>query len=121
MDLFAQVANKIPDVEQLLALEPEELAARILLLWQSYSPNEFAEPNTFDPTRRMNSYDVPYPADRWPEVGLAFSEAFFLVNSSGPSGAFKRTTALFTIEQTRAQSQNRIGFCQLQDRTPPSP
>jgi uncharacterized protein (TIGR02391 family) len=76
MDLFVQVANKIPDVEQLLALEPEELAARILLLWQSYPPTEFAEPSTFDPTRRINSYDVPYPGDRWPEVGLAFSEAF---------------------------------------------
>lgn len=76
MDLFVQVANKIPDVEHLLALEPEELAGRILLVWQGYSPNEFAEPSTFDPTRRINSYDVPYPSDRWQEVGLTFSEAF---------------------------------------------
>jgi uncharacterized protein (TIGR02391 family) len=76
MDLFVQVANKIPDVEQLLALEPEELASRILLLWQSHSPNENAQPNSFDPTCRGNSYDVPYPKERWPEVGLAFAEAF---------------------------------------------
>jgi len=76
MDLFVQLADKIPDVEQLLAFEPEELAARILSLWQSYSPNEFAEPNTFDPGRRINTHNFPYPADKWADIALAFSEAF---------------------------------------------
>ncbi len=76
MDLFALVADKIRDAEQLLAFEPEELAGQILLLWQNYALNECAEPDTFDPRRRINSYAVPYPEDRWPEVRLAFSEAF---------------------------------------------
>jgi hypothetical protein len=122
MDLFVQVATKIPDVEQLLALEPEELTARILFLWQSSSPNQFAEPNTFDPARRMNTYDVPYPRDSWPEVGLAFSEAFswLLVNSPGHCGSLHQTSALAATEQTRAQNQDGIGFFQLQDRSSPS-
>ena len=34
MDLFVDIANKISNVEQLLALEPEELAAQLLFLWQ---------------------------------------------------------------------------------------
>jgi hypothetical protein len=76
MDLFVQVADKIPDVEELLTLEPEELAARILLVWQNHWENEFAEPNSFDPGLRLNSYNSPYPEDKSEEIALAFSEAF---------------------------------------------
>src|SRR5258708_25631 len=41
-----------------------------------------------------------------------------LVDCSGPSTGFQQAIALFATEQTRAQSQNRIGFFQLQDRPP---
>jgi hypothetical protein len=64
MNLFAELAKKIPDVEALLALEPEELAARLLLLWQSYSPREWVQPDTFDPGRQLNPFDSPYPRDK---------------------------------------------------------
>ncbi len=83
MDLFVQITKKIPDVEQLLALEPEELAAQILLRWQNYSPTELVQHITFDPRQRMNSDDSPYPSDRWAEVDLAFSEALSWLTVQG--------------------------------------
>ncbi len=83
MDMFVEIAKKIPDVEQLLALEPDELAAQLLLLWQSYSLHEFIQPNSFDPGLRLNSYDSPYPADRSSEIALAFFEAFSWLTAQG--------------------------------------
>ena len=47
MDLFVDIANKISNVEQLLALEPEELAAQLLFLWQRRSPQEYVNPDNF--------------------------------------------------------------------------
>jgi len=83
MDLFVEITKKIPDVEQLLALEPEELAAQLLLLWQSYSLHEFIQPSSFDPGLRINSSDSPYPADRSSEIALAFSEVFSWLTAQG--------------------------------------
>lgn len=83
MDLFVDIANKIPDVEQLLALEPEDLAAQLLLLWQRRSPQEHVQPDNFDPGRRLNPSNLPYPAQRFPEIALAFSEAFSWLTAHG--------------------------------------
>jgi len=83
MDLFVEITKKISDVERLLALDPEELAAQILLQWQNYSPTEFVRHITFDPGRRVNSDDSPYPSDRWAEVDLAFSEALSWLTVQG--------------------------------------
>jgi hypothetical protein len=86
MDLFIEIAKKIPDVEQLLPLEPEELAGRLLLLWQSYSPHEYIQPSSFDPGQRLNSSDLPYPADRWPEIAHgSHEEAFGTAGNGSPA------------------------------------
>ncbi|MGO9057172.1 MAG: TIGR02391 family protein [Candidatus Binataceae bacterium] len=83
MNLFVELAKKIPNVEKLLALEPEELAAQLLLLWQTYSPQEWVQPNTFDPRIQANQFDSPYPRDRSSEIALAFSEVFSWLTVQG--------------------------------------
>jgi uncharacterized protein (TIGR02391 family) len=110
MDLFVLLADKIPDVEQLLAFEPEELAARILLLWQSYSPNELAEPNTFDPARRINTYNLPYPSDKWPDIALAFSEAFSWLTVQGLAVASSRQSHFLQLSRRGRKVKTESDF-----------
>jgi uncharacterized protein (TIGR02391 family) len=85
MDLYAVFAKEIPDAEILLALEPEELAGKLLRLWGNWSPTEHVQLVTFDPQKGIsaNPIDRLYPDTTWPEIGLAFAEAWSWLQVQG--------------------------------------
>ncbi|HVN89915.1 MAG TPA: TIGR02391 family protein [Candidatus Binataceae bacterium] len=66
-------------------MEPEELGETLILLWQNHFPNSSVQESTFDLRRRIQSgfVAVPYPEPSWPEVTLAFSEAWAWLKAQG--------------------------------------
>jgi len=76
----------IPDVEVLLALEPEELGAKLLFLLRERSQNKTF--NLSDMThdlweQRLHTHQLPYPQHRQGEVNLALSEAWAWLEAQG--------------------------------------
>jgi uncharacterized protein (TIGR02391 family) len=81
------LAKEIPDTNQLLALEPEELAAKLLFVLR----RRLEQPNM----RHINLHnalnevignfgnDAPYPIDRAEEVKIAISEAWLYLVAQG--------------------------------------
>ncbi|WP_445502676.1 TIGR02391 family protein [Microvirga sp. G4-2] len=73
MRLLAQI---IPDADTVLALEPEELSAKVLfLLKQHYRDTQF-HPGNFINEIAPGSSSSPYPTHRLAEIAAAVSEAF---------------------------------------------
>lgn len=74
-----ELRSAIPDPDVVLALEPEELAATLLMLMRTRGEcetfsvhNMVGEVRHEDPSRGISGY----PRDRWPDLELAVSEAF---------------------------------------------
>jgi uncharacterized protein (TIGR02391 family) len=76
-----ELPTAIPDVEVLLALEPEELAAKVIFLLRARQEATFNFGNL-----RMElsmSAHAQYPRERLQEVDLALAEAFAWIEAQG--------------------------------------
>ncbi len=83
-----ELAQAIPDVEMLLAFEPEELGARLLFLLRKRT----LQRNTFLissltkelwPTSTLPGQQTPYPRHREAEINLALAEAWAWLQAQG--------------------------------------
>jgi uncharacterized protein (TIGR02391 family) len=79
-----QLTQVIPDPDLLLALEPEELAAKMLFLFRQrgepmFLPGNLQNEMWGDATRGQ----VGYPRQRENEIGLAIAEAWAWLNAQG--------------------------------------
>ncbi|WET75506.1 TIGR02391 family protein [Rhizobium croatiense] len=72
--------RSIPDPEVIIAMEPEELAAKILFLLQSQQQN--ISPHNLE-NEVYNSTGSAYPQHSWDEVGQAIREAFAWLVAQG--------------------------------------
>jgi uncharacterized protein (TIGR02391 family) len=83
------IADLIPDVEAFLALQPEELGAKLLFLIRKRPPFDvdMFEPASFESElwdlRSALSPQGTYPRRRQAEVALAFSEAWAWLEAQG--------------------------------------
>jgi uncharacterized protein (TIGR02391 family) len=83
-----ELARAIPDVETLLALEPEELGAKLLFLLRkrSFSTNMFLPSNLNAepwPSSSVPGERTPYPRDRRGAIDLALMEAWAWLGAQG--------------------------------------
>ena len=93
--LMYELAQAIPDVEVLLALEPEELGAKLLFLLRKRKfQNDTFLPDTLEgelwPSSTLPGQQTPYPRGRQPAVSLALSEAWAWLEAQGlvvPAGS----------------------------------
>jgi uncharacterized protein (TIGR02391 family) len=83
-----ELARDIPDVEVLLALEPEELGAKLLFLLRKrtfqlnmFLPDELN--NELWPQSYVPGQQTPYPQERRTEVELALMEAWAWLEAQG--------------------------------------
>jgi uncharacterized protein (TIGR02391 family) len=81
-----ELLKTIPDVDMLLALEPEELGAKLLFLVRA-QPDGGAQ---FHPGNLMGHLQSPshqnmqtYPQHLWPQVSLALAEAWAWLEAQG--------------------------------------
>jgi uncharacterized protein (TIGR02391 family) len=79
-----QITQTIPDPDLLVALEPEELASKMLFLLRQrsepmYHPDNLQSEMWGDATRGQ----VGYPRQRENEIGLALAEAWAWLNAQG--------------------------------------
>jgi uncharacterized protein (TIGR02391 family) len=83
-----ELVQSIPDPEVLLALEPEELGAKLLFLLRK----RFRFPDKFHPGNLMNELwnqalrpgqQLPYPMERVDEITLALCEAWAYLEAQG--------------------------------------
>lgn len=78
-----ELPDAIPDVEVLLALEPEELAAKILFLLRTRGPGSFNTGNLANELSTVIDQKRAYPVERMREVQLVFSEAVVWLQAQG--------------------------------------
>lgn len=71
------LAKELPDINQLIVLEPEELAAKLLVVLRRCleQPNQ-RHINLHNSLNEVIGKDAPYPIDRAEEVKIAISEAW---------------------------------------------
>ena len=87
-----ELINAIPDVDTLLALEPEELGARIVLILRAGREAQFHPGNLKSDVIRICQNTGAYPANRLDEVTLALAEAFGWLQAQGLEvGPFSET------------------------------
>ncbi|ANL68576.1 hypothetical protein AMC82_PC00012 (plasmid) [Rhizobium phaseoli] len=113
------LAQEIPDVEQLLALEPEELAAKLLFVLR----RRLERPDT----RYINLHnsvsevignfgnDGPYPINRADEVKLAISEAWLYLTAQGmiiPSTDGNGVNGFSVLSRRAKAFENEAAFAQ---------
>ena len=79
------LATAIPDADVLLALEPEELAGKILLLLRTQPGNGMFNPYQLREAMHNNTLSgrSPYPTDRRRDVDLALIEAYAWLEAQG--------------------------------------
>lgn len=81
-----ELTRAIPDVEVLLALEPEDLGAKLLFLLQRKFQNKKFDPSNLrlELWQRLSpTQEPPYPQHRQGEVDLALSEAWAWLEAQG--------------------------------------
>lgn len=80
-----ELARAIPDVDVLLALEPEELGAKLLFLLRKDSNREFSPHNLRAELWNQVApfQQSPYPRHRKNEIDLAMSEAWAWLEAQG--------------------------------------
>lgn len=83
-----ELARAVPDVEVLLALEPEELGAKLLLLVRKRNfQNNIFHPGNLNgelwPYPSLPNQQLPYPPQRKGDVELALSEAWAWLEAQG--------------------------------------
>lgn len=107
-----QLLTAIPDVDVLLALEPEELAAKILFLLRSQSgTTAFNVVNL----RLELSVAAPrqYPVERTNEVGLAWAEAIAWLEAQGlivPAESLNGTNGWRHLSRRAQRFENESEF-----------
>ncbi len=81
------LAREIPDVEQLLAIEPEELATKLLFVLRrrlEQPNNRYVHlNNALGETIGVYGNDAPWPIERAEEVKVAISEAWLYLVAQG--------------------------------------
>jgi uncharacterized protein (TIGR02391 family) len=81
-----QLLTIIPDVEVFLALEPEELGAKMLFLLRKHPDGggQFHPGNLADELQNPHYPKIqPYPHHRWAEISLALAEAWAWLQAQG--------------------------------------
>ncbi|MCB2075133.1 MAG: TIGR02391 family protein [Novosphingobium sp.] len=78
-----ELPQAIPDVDVLLALQPEELAAKMLFLLRERSEDKFYAYNLSNELWSALPDQVGYPRNREGEVDLAIREAFAWLEAQG--------------------------------------
>ena len=78
-----ELATAIPDPDVLLALEPEELAAKMLFLLRERDLNIFGMRDIRSGLWLLNEGFPPYPLDRRPEIDVAIAEAIAWLLAQG--------------------------------------
>lgn len=80
-----ELAKAIPDVQVLLALEPEELGAKLLFLLRERNAGKFSHYNLRIELWNQHPPNLksPYPRNRQDEVDLALSEAWAWLEAQG--------------------------------------
>lgn len=83
-----QLLSRIPDVDVLLSLEPEELAEVLLVILQErYRPGGKENRRQFHPNNSRSElwplHGQSYPRDREPQVDLAYVEAWAWLEQHG--------------------------------------
>lgn len=83
-----ELARSIPDTDVLLALEPEELGAKLLFLLRkrTFQRNMFMPSNLNDelwPSTTIPGQTTPYPRDRREAIELALMEAWAWLEAQG--------------------------------------
>src|SRR5208283_4736691 len=89
-----EIARDIPNVDELLGLQPGRLGAKLLLLLKKRNGPENREfhPGNLTlelwPQSYLPGHQTPYPTQRKAEVGMALSEAWSWLESHGWIVAF---------------------------------
>src|SRR5437667_10609307 len=83
-----ELLTVIPDVQMLLALSPEELAAKMLFLLRKRGGEKFHIGNLYNELWQQHSEYGPnqqpqYPRDKEPAVNIAIDEAWAWLQSQG--------------------------------------
>ena len=78
-----ELLTEIPDADVLLALEPEELAAKVLFLLRRRQERQFHFGNLRMELEMAAARESAYPRHRLPEVDLAVAEAFAWLEAQG--------------------------------------
>ena len=80
-----QLRQAIPDPDVLLALEPEELAAKLLfLIRRRQDLADHFNAGNLDSELWQRNFDQPsYPRERQAEISLAIAEAFAWLEAPG--------------------------------------
>jgi uncharacterized protein (TIGR02391 family) len=106
------LAQAVPDPQQLLALEPEELAVKLLFLFRRFVHNGLIPRDAFhyDLWEAERAHDPPYPRKMKEQIDLAIREAVnwlevqgLLIPAAGTNGnngfrVFSRRAARFESE-----------------------
>lgn len=114
------LAQAIPDVEALLALEPEELGAKLLFLLRkrnlsnsAFNPSNLnGELWTFPP---LPNQEPPYPRQRRNEIELALSEAWAWLEAQGlivPDADINGRNGFRRLSRRAQRFQNEAEFAQ---------
>ena len=78
-----ELPNEIPQVELLLELQPEELAAKVLFLVRKRKDHMIMLDNYLDELRRMPSGQRSYPSEKHGLIDQAMREAFAWLEAQG--------------------------------------
>ena len=80
-----QLFQAIPDPDVLLALEPEELAAKLLFLIRKRPDlgSRYHASGLADEVWQQNIHQPSYPRERQPDISLAIAEAFAWLEAQG--------------------------------------
>ena len=106
-----ELPTVIPDIEVLLELEPEELAAKVIFLLRTRADASFNLGNL-----RMEleySAQPGYPRDRLKEVDLALAEAFAWLEAQGlvvPAEGMSGTSGWRNLSRRARRFENEAAF-----------
>lgn len=115
-----ELSQAIPDVDFLLALEPEELGAKILFLLQkrTFQRNMFM-PDQLNaelwPAARMPGQQAPYPSNRRDAIEIALTEAWAWLEAQGliiPAPDINGRNGWRTLSRRAQRFENENEFAQ---------
>jgi uncharacterized protein (TIGR02391 family) len=112
-----QLRTTFPDPDVLLALEPEELAAKLLFLLRSRADlRERFNPNGLDNELWQNVPGFPpYPRERADEINLAVAEAFAWLEAQGlavPDSGMNGSHGWRRLSRRARRIENEADFTQ---------
>jgi uncharacterized protein (TIGR02391 family) len=105
-----ELLTEIPDVEVLLALEPEELAGKVLFLLRRRQESQFHFGNL---RSELVSGHTRYPQERRDEVDLALAEAFAWLEAQGlvvPAEGMSGNNGVRHLSRRAQRFENEAAF-----------